>query len=307
MKPVRSILFVTLSNIGDAILTTPALEALHHAFPEAVIDIVGDARSDIVFRHCPYRGEIFLKRKKEGWRGLLNLVGQLRRKRYDLAVDLRTDGLLWLLRANKRISKLSSRRSPPLHSVEKHFRAVAPLTGGDTPPPSRIWLADTERQQAKALLVGADLVGKRLLALGPGANWEPKIWPAQHFAELANLSRDHFDAVLLLGSAQDHPRVQAVAAALQLPYLDASGKTDLLLAAALLEQAQAFVGNDSGLGHIASAVGTPTFTVFGPGEPDRYRPWGPRAAWLQSTSRVIADVSPQQVSEALLKLLEGQA
>lgn len=304
-QSVRSILFVTLSNIGDAILTTPALEALHQAYPDAVIDIVGDARSDIVFRHCPYRGEIFLKRKKEGWHGVLNLVRTLRKKRYDLAVDLRTDGLLWLLRAKQRISKLPSRNSKHLHSAEKHFRAVAPLTALSEPPPAKIWLGAAERTQAAAWL--ADFAGKRVLALGPGANWPPKIWPAANFAALANLLQEHFDVVLLLGNAQDKLRAADTAAATWLPVLDLCGRTDLLGAAALLEQSRAFVGNDSGLGHLASAVGTPTVTVFGPGEPWRYRPWGQRACWLQDPQCDIGNVAPAEVAKLLAKLLEGNA
>ena len=84
---------------------------------------------------------------------------------------------------------------------------------------------------------------------------------------------------------------------------DAAEVADLLVAAALLEQCAAFVGNDSGLGHIASAVDIPALTVFGPGEPQRYRPWNPQGAWLQSKSRAIADVSPQQAADALNALL----
>lgn len=302
MQPVRHILFVTLSNIGDAILTTPALEALHRAYPDARIDLVGDARSEIIFRHCPYRGEIFLRHKKEGWAGLLRLIWQLRRRRYDLAVDLRTDGLLWLLRARQRVTKLPAHAGRNLHSAEKHFRAVALLTGGDIPP-ARIWLPASERSAAQTQLQA--FRGRRILALAPGANWAPKIWPSRHFSALANRLPDHFDAVLLLGSTQDQPRAAQVAAGLQLPCLNLCGQTSLLQAAALLEQARCFVGNDSGLGHIASAVGTPTLTVFGPGEPDRYHPWGQHTAWLQSVSRDISDVSPEQAGDALLSLLEN--
>lgn len=302
MKPVRKILFITLSNIGDVILSTPALEALHQTYPDAVIDIVGDARSDIVFRHCPYVGKVILKHKRQGWRGLLALVRQLRQQRYDLAVDLRTDGLLWLLRARRRLHKCSNRQGMHLHSAEKHFRSIAPIVGNSAPLPTKIWLSDAERTQARHLLLKFE--GQRILALGAGANWPPKIWPAQHFAELANLLKDRFDAVLLLGGTQDQPRAAAVAEALQLPSINVCGNTDLLLSTALLEQADFFVGNDSGLGHLASAVGTPSMTVFGPGQPWRYRPWSSQALWLQDPQQEIANVSPTAVAAEITAFLD---
>ncbi|MGB5439175.1 MAG: glycosyltransferase family 9 protein, partial [Gammaproteobacteria bacterium] len=98
----RSILLITLSNIGDAVMTTPVLEALHHRYPKARIDIVTDARAGSLFEHCPYRGEIILKHK--GWRGTLALLKRLRTTRHDLVVDLRTDGLALLLHARRRLT-----------------------------------------------------------------------------------------------------------------------------------------------------------------------------------------------------------
>ena len=95
-QDTKTILLITLSNIGDAVMTTPVMTALHNKYPRAVMDIVADARSGEIFTQCPYKGEIFLKDKQAGWQGLLRLVKQLRMKRYDLMVDLRTDGLTLL-------------------------------------------------------------------------------------------------------------------------------------------------------------------------------------------------------------------
>ena len=90
-KNVKRILFITLSNIGDAILTTPTLESLHLKYPNAVFDIVGDKRSRILFKYCPYMYNFIEKDKSLGWCGLLSLIKKLRQERYDLAVDLRSD------------------------------------------------------------------------------------------------------------------------------------------------------------------------------------------------------------------------
>jgi len=305
VSPVKSILFITPSSIGDIILTTPTLEALHLLWPEAVMDFVGSEHNQEIFRHCPYAGDFFVRNKKEGLSGRLRLIRRLRLKQYDLGVDLRTDGLLWLLRVKQRMHKIPGRAHHYLHSVEKHFLTIAKLAKGMPIPQTKIWLSDTERDHAEKIL--SDLEGKRILAMAPGAAAEDKDWSPQNFSALANQLKTHFDAVLLLGSAQNQPLAQAVAALLELPCLDLCGRTDLLLAAALLQRAQAFVGNDSGLGHIASAVGTPAVTVFGAGELWRYRPWGTRTAWVKAEHHDIAGVTPQQVKDILLKLLEGQS
>ncbi len=76
-ETVNKILFISLSNIGDAIMTTPVLMALHECYPEAVVDIVGDKRSSEIFKHCPFRGEIFNKQKNMFLRGVPALLKTL--------------------------------------------------------------------------------------------------------------------------------------------------------------------------------------------------------------------------------------
>lgn len=297
---MRRILFITLSNIGDAVLTTPALEALHQGFPEASIDLVADPRSSLVFAHCPYRGSIFHKSKKAGWRGLMNLIYQLRRTRYDLIADLRTDGLAYLLRARKRLTKRGAKPAGS-HAVEHHWAVVAPLLPPAAPiPPCRIWLQAEQVQFAKDQL--SQLPGNRWLALGPGANWAPKIWPALAFVELVNAVKNHFDGVILVGGTSDKERSQLIAANLSLPSLNLCDTTDLLQAAAALQQASVFVGNDSGLGHLASAVETPAFTVFGPGQPERYHPWGKHSYWQVAPDNKLENLSAKAIAGQVIQL-----
>ena len=111
-ETVNKILFISLSNIGDAIMTTPVLMALHERYPEAVVDIVGDQRSSEIFKHCPFRGEIFNKQKHRFLRGIPVLLKTLWFQSYDLIVDIRTDGLAYLLPAGKRFTKFNRKYNP---------------------------------------------------------------------------------------------------------------------------------------------------------------------------------------------------
>ncbi len=130
---VNKILFISLSNIGDAIMTTPVLRALHECYPEAVIDIVGDRRSSEVFKHCPFRGEIFHKQKQRFLRGTPALLKALWFQSYDLIVDIRTDGLAYLIPAGKRYTKFNkklNRKTTGLHSVQQHMGIISNIFQG---------------------------------------------------------------------------------------------------------------------------------------------------------------------------------
>ncbi|HYN54722.1 MAG TPA: glycosyltransferase family 9 protein [Methylotenera sp.] len=290
---VKKILFVTLSNIGDVVLTTPTLEALHQQYPEALIDIVGDSRSEILFKHCPYLGTFYRKEKRKGWRGILQLLSELRKNNYDLAVDLRSDGLLFLIKARIKFHKLSNQSSLHLHSVEKHYAALRNKTSQAIPDP-KIWLSSDERQTADILL--SKYRTKHILALGLGANFKGKIWPTHTFVSLARSLATHFDVVLLLGNQQDSEIAEKFMMEYPFPVINGCGRFNLLETTALLEQANYFVGNDSGLGHLASAIGTPTFTIFGVGQPCRYRPWGSNASWIQEPKNDINLIDSETVS-----------
>ena len=297
-EPTR-LLVVTLSNIGDVVMTTPVFEALATAYPNTLIDIFADARSAELLTQAPYAGEVFLYHKRAGWRARASLLRALRRRPYRVVVDLRSAILGYLLRADIRLCKPHS-RSPGRHAVQEHFAALAPLLPGLSPPPCRLYLSAHSASAAAKLLTA--LPGRQWLALAPGANWPGKKWPRSHYRALLELAAPHFDGAILLGSGQDTDDVAAIAD-LALPTLVTAGTTDLGTAAALLAQARAFVGNDSGLGHIAAAMGTPSLTVFGPGDPTRYRPWGIHAHIVLAPQEDLPALAPQQVWLALQALL----
>ena len=150
----------------------------------------------------------------------------------------------------------------------------------------------------------SSLPGKKWLAIGPGANWQPKIWSADNFAQVANSLKDNIDAVILLGGPADTSYSDTTASQLELPYLDLTGKTDLLTTSAVIQKCVIFLGNDSGLGHLASAVDTATVTVFGPGKPERYHPWHPDNQWLCGQAASLENIDTDTVSKAARQLLE---
>tara|TARA_B110000238_G_scaffold179394_1_gene202625 strand:+ start:208 stop:1131 length:924 start_codon:yes stop_codon:yes gene_type:complete len=300
-KNIKKILFITLSNIGDVILTTPTLEALHSKFPNATFDIVGDKRSEILFKYCPYIDNFFEKNKELGWYGIFLLIRKLRQKKYDLAVDLRSDGILYFVKATEKLFKTPNKSSLKIHSVEKHFLSLNRVVENNIPS-TTIWLSDYEKELANKIF--SEYKNKRLLTIGVGANFEGKIWDISNYIMLANILNDFFDVVVLVGDKNDTSLSNEFALGYEGKIIDCCGYYNLLETTAIIEKSDFFVGNDSGLGHIASAVNTKSFTIFGVGEPTRYSPWGKNASWLQDKNYEINNINPKTVANNIFEKLK---
>lgn len=292
------ILVVTLSNIGDAIMTTPVLASLHAQYPDARIDLVCDVRSSALFEPCPYMGRLFKRDKKSGWKGYWQLIAALRQTNYDVIVDLRTDFLLYLLRGKQKFKKLSNQNTLHVHSAEKHLAAIHGLVGRRTSP-VQLWASEQDQQTVAAQFSTPG----RWLAIGPGANFSGKIWPVERYVAVANALAAHIDGVVLLGSAADRSLAKHFTAQATLPVYDACGRLSLPQSYALLKQCHVYLGNDSGLGHMAAAAGLPTFTLFGPGSPGRYLPWSTLAYFIQDPQQSISGITVQEVVDRLHTLL----
>ena len=299
-KNVRRILFITLSNIGDAILTIPTLESLHSKFPNATFDIVGDKRSKILFKYCHYMNNFFEKDKDLGWYGLILLIKQIRQENYDLAVDLRSDVLLYFIKSKKKLFKISNKSSINLHSAEKHFLSIKTIIQ-DKPPLTNIWLSDYERELSRQIF--SKYLNNRYLTLGLGANFDGKIWDIAKFIDLAKLLDDFFDVIILVGDKKDALLSREFIIGYKGTVIDCCGHYNLLETAAIIKKSHFFVGNDSGLGHIASAVRTKSFTIFGVGQPHRYRPWSKEAFWIQDENYEINNIDPKAVANNIIEQL----
>ncbi len=292
-KNNKRILFITLSNIGDVILTTPVLVRLNQLYKNAKFDIVGDIKSEILFKNCLNVHQFFRKDKTKGFAGTLNLILKLRKVNYDIAVDLRSDGLLYFLKAKKKYHKINNNS---IHSVEKHFLSIGKES--NVMPHPRVWLSTDDRKKAKKIL---PKTYKTFLVLGLGANSEHKIWPIKEYIQLACMLKGKFDFIVLVGNEKDNQLAKVFKKSYKDSLLNFCGQLDLLTTAAVLEKAELFIGNDSGLGHIASAVKTKTFTIFGPGEPHRYKPWGNKAGWMQEKNERIKNIKPKDIYEKIFK------
>ena len=264
------ILFITATRIGDAVLSTGLLDHLIRTYPAARITVACGPVAVGVFERMPNRERTVVIDKKKYDRHWLTVWRQVVRTAWDLVVDLRGSALAFLLRARKRAVMRGGRR--PGHRLT-HLAGTLNLR----PPPDPVaWTGAADRQVAAALMPGRLYVG-----LGPTANWAGKVWPGERFVALFREVQEMWpDAQPVVFAGPGEAEAAMAAPVLRgLPEaLDLSGRLTLPQAAACLSRCALFVGNDSGLMHLAAAAGTPTLGLFGPTPASEYAPRGHRAA-----------------------------
>lgn len=274
------LLFITATRIGDAVLSTGLLGRLIEEHPGIRVTVAVGRLSAPLFAAVPGLERIVVIDKQRYNRHWLRLWRRTAFRYWDIVVDLRGSAISYLVPAGRR--HVIGKRRPGRHRVEE----LGDLIGDPqhpAPPAPRLWLAEAVKARAAEMLPE----GPPVLAVAPAANWMGKTWPAERFAELA--LRLTGDGGILPGG-----RIAVVAAPHEIfqarPVLQAAGERgidlvgngDLLLAAGCLQRAAFFVGNDSGLMHLAAAAGTLTLGLFGPSPEARYRPWGPKAAFVRT-------------------------
>jgi ADP-heptose:LPS heptosyltransferase len=268
------ILFITATRIGDAVISTGILNYLLERHPSARFTVACGPVAAGVFQPMP-RLERLILMPKQKWDGhWFKLWGEVVRQRWQLVVDLRGSGTAFFLNARSR-RVLKGGRRPGLRLAQ-----LAESMGVSPPPLPVAWTAPADRARARALLPE----GVPLIGLGPTANWAGKVWAPDRFAALFEALRERVlpgaRPVIFAGpGAVEAEMARPVLAALP-DAIDLAGRLSLPEAAACLGRLRLFIGNDSGLMHLAAAAGAPTLGLFGPSPADEYAPSGRRAAFV---------------------------
>lgn len=272
------ILFVTATRIGDSVLSTGLLSHLIERYPRARLTIAAGPVAAPLFEAVPGLERLIIIEKQRWALHWFPLYAAVVARRWDLVVDLRGSALAWLLAAGER--RVMAKGDAGEHRV----RQLARLFDLDPPPDPRLWTQPAHEATARALLPP----GPPVLAIGPAANWPGKEWRAERFAELAARltgpgGKLAGSRVAVLAASHERAATRPVLAAIAPGRsIDLVGRLDLLTAAAVLRRCAMFIGNDTGLMHIAAASSTPTLGLFGPSSAVQYAPWGPRTAWVRS-------------------------
>lgn len=278
-KRVDRILIVKLDRIGDMVNVGPVLDALRRGFPRARLDMVGhpvplslldgDDRVDgtLAYRSSLYHPLPLLPPGPRSWWLLLKLLG----RRYPLVVYLRGSFLFLPLALTSRLA--ATKFLPHEHVVDRNMKAVEEFLGAIPQRQSRLHV---QPEAARAVLRDALLPkesndGPRI-AIHAASVSAGRVWPTERFSELADrLAADLQARVHFVGGASDEPLLEMISRRCRVTH-GYHSSLSLPQTVAMVAQCDLLIGNDSGLSHIAAAVGTRLVVIWGAASLSMSRP-----------------------------------
>ena len=299
MTPAR-LLIVRLGALGDVVHAIPVAAALRRAFPQARIDWLVSAKHREILDLVPVIDRRLVINDRGGASGGASLaaaVGELRRGRYDVAIDLQgliKSALLARASGAPRVLGFSSRYARERAARLFYTEAHDPGRGGLYDPRETRHVVDInlgvltlvgitsaraefpiDAPPSEAARAARERTGGRYALLNPGAAWPNKRWPAERLAAVAiDLRERHGLSSVVLWGPGEEALAAGVAAGAQ-GAATAAPPTTIADLVALARGAALLVSGDTGPTHIAAAVGTPIVGLYGPTRPARNGPLSP--------------------------------
>lgn len=274
------ILVITLSNLGDTLLSYPALTALWTATPQAELHVLASPRNKELFIVNPRVKRVWVWDKQAGIWGRLLMTLDLVLEKFSLVVDFRNT-LIPLLMPWARHTPVFFRPNPGArHRADTHLELVTRL--GIHPYEAKIRLPFDQREDRKVETWLES--GRTPVVMVPSARSHLKRWGAEKFAEVADRLIERRNAqVLLAGEEAERPIATQVIAAMRHKATDLVGKTTVCQLADLMSHAKLVVTNDNACLHMASMAGAPTVAIFGPTDERKYGPRAPGSIVVRRT------------------------
>jgi lipopolysaccharide export system permease protein len=294
---MKQILFIGPTRIGDAVLASAILAHILAKSPDAQVTIATSPLATPLYEGFPLLEHIIPMVKQTYNRHWLKLWREVGTRRWDEVWDVRGSIVGHLLCTRALHSFVPPKNGAP--KVEQYAQAFGT---GPLPYPT-LWPREADSRSAQRLLPD----GQRFLAFAPTANWAPKEWPVRHFIALAQelltgACAGYRPIIIAAGHERERALPLLEALASYQPIDLTNGELSLLEIYACLQRAHGFVGNDSGLMHMAAAAGISTLGIFGPTPSAIYQPWGNHAGFIASTDGTMASITPSMVAKRFSQL-----
>ncbi|WP_018477041.1 glycosyltransferase family 9 protein [Pontibacter roseus] len=269
---MKKILIIQTAFLGDVVLATGLVEKLHARFPQAQLDFLLRKGNESLLKGHPLLRQVLVWNKQEGkYKSLLQLLGQIRKEKYDLVVNLQRFGATGMLTAlsgagetvgfdKNPFSRFFTRRythdvESGTHEVERNHLLIASLTDQQ---PAKPRLYPSEQDFAKV----QGLKQEPYICMAPTSVWFTKQYPLEQWVTLLNSIGDGYK-VYLLGSPADKAHCDEIIGKASNSWVEnLCGQLNLLQSAALMRDAVLNYVNDSGPMHLASALDAPTCAIY---------------------------------------------
>jgi heptosyltransferase-3 len=333
------VLIINLKQAGDVLVSSPVIAAIHEAWPGAEVSLlVARGAEDMVRGHPGVRRVYTVDRRHGSWRQTISLIRELRRHRFDLAVELsagdRGAFLAWASGARERVGFARPRQPfwqrrgiftrlvprPPvrMHMVEHYLEALRAL-GADPRHPRLAFYGDEEAERRAAdRLAELGVADRPYAVVHPGAGWRFKCWtPAGYARVIDALEAERGLPVVLTGAPGplDRELAEEILARCRMRPRVLVGETSLMELGVIIARARLLFGVDSAPMHLAAAVGTPAAALFGPSGDFNWGPWGEghlviKKGWDcqpcgrdgcegSKISRCLTELTPEEVLAAM--------
>ncbi|MGD0336649.1 MAG: lipopolysaccharide heptosyltransferase II [Candidatus Omnitrophota bacterium] len=283
MKQIEKILFITLSNMGDVILTLPVLDALKLNFPEAKIWVMVGPRPKEIFENNPYIDKLIIYDKYAALREKMNLFFALKKERFDIVIDLRNTLFGALLPSRFRTSPflyipshIKHMKERNLYRLYKALKMQEKFIGGPIIKKS-LFIGEQDKDYVNCLLEKNNIhPNDKIVIIAPVARGANRRWEKEKFACISrSLSQDY--KVILVGEDSDKAVTQYISNNCQSKIFDFAGLTNLKGLAYLIQKASLVIVCDTGILHLASYMAVPVLGLFGASDEVKYGPWSEKS------------------------------
>ncbi len=319
--PPREILIIRPGGIGDAVLLLPALDVLHNYFSKTSIYILAERRNAGIFECIPYIRHVFLYDKN------LELYWAMKRD-YDLVIDTEqwhhlSAVVAYLTRGPMRIGfSTNERRGLFTHPVAYSHKDYEIFSFLSLLEPLVVKVKiDLERPFFPFINTKIRLdKDTTWVAIFPGASIKERRWPKERFKEIVKWLNKKGIKVVLIGGMEDKKLSDFIIEDNKLN-LNLIGQLSLQQTASVLSQVKLLLTTDSGIMHLAIAVGTPVVALFGPGIEDKWAPRDKRSIVINKhlpcspctqfgytlpcpyNARCMQEISTNEAKEAIYEIL----
>jgi heptosyltransferase-2 len=281
MADIRKILFITLSNIGDCVLTLPVLDVLREKFRHSKITVLAGSRSKQIFQGNPVADKLIVYNKRSSLREKITLFNNLQEEDFDIVVDLRASLLGILIPARYKASSSWNIPKNIMHMKDRHLYKIKEmmqkLNISDYAQAQRrsLYISPQDENYIKNILKNSNISeDDKIMVIAAGARSHTKRWQADKFSRLSLTLMQEFAAkVILVGDNDDIYISHYISKDSKFMVLDLAGRTTIGQLVFLLKKARLVITNDSAVMHIASYLNAPTVAIFGISDELKYGPW----------------------------------